>query len=218
MQISIDHHPLLDVTLLHAAWPRPLSDIGTLPDLSIWFSDQASPPIDRPDEVKPTVRDLLRHGGFKPSGRSKPACEYLVGAVEKGKMGTINPAVDCCNVVSLYAGLPISVVDADLGRGPWRSGLADPNTEYIFNPSGQVISIGGLISLFDADGPCGGPVKDSQRTKTHANTMSTLSIIWGTKSLPGRTEAAATWYQALMEALGAEVSVITPTAPADRLG
>ena len=217
MQISIDPHPLLDPAILQTIWPKTLSAISTLPDLTTWFSDQARPPMDRPEEVKPTVRDLLRCGGFKPSGRSKPACEYLIGAVEKGKMSSINPAVDCCNVVSLYAGLPISVVDANLGRGPWRIGIADPDTEYVFNPSGQVISIGGLISLFDADGPCGGPVKDSQRTKTHPGTTETLSIVWGTQSLPGRTQAAAAWYRSLMESLGAKVEVITPRAPAGHL-
>ena len=62
------------------------------------------------------VRNLLRHGGFKPSGRSKPASEYLISAVEKGRLGSINAAVDCCNVASLHSGLPISVVD--VGRGP----------------------------------------------------------------------------------------------------
>jgi len=213
MNFSVDPHPLLDIAVLHTVWPDTLENVSTLSDLDTWFSDRATPPIDRPEHVKPTVRDLLRHGGFKPSGRSKPACEYLVGAVEKGKMSSINSAVDCCNVVSLYTGLPISVVDLNRGLGPWRVGLAEPQTEYVFNPSGQIISIGGLISLFDSKGPCGGPVKDSQRTKTHAGTTTTLSIVWGTKALPGRTEAAASWYQDLMVGLGATVQTITPEAP-----
>ncbi len=213
MQIVIDPHPLLDVALLKTQWPAEIGQMNTLPELDTWFSIHAEPPVDRPDHIKPTVRDLLRVGGFKPSGRSKPACEYLVSAVEKGKMGSINPAVDCCNVVSLYTGLPISVVDCDLGQGPWRIGLAESGTEYVFNPSGQVISIGGLISLFDSNGPCGGPVKDSQRTKTHSGTTTTLSVVWGTQSLAGRTEATAEWYQSLMTGLGAQVTRIKPTAP-----
>lgn len=215
MNISIDPHPLLDAAILYTKWPDSLENVPTLIDLDTWFSDQASPPIDRPEHIKPTVRDLLRHGGFKPSGRSKPACEYLVGAVDKGKMSSINSAVDCCNVVSLYTGLPISVVDIDRAQGPWRVGLAEAQTEYVFNPSGQVISIGGLISLFDSQGPCGGPVKDSQRTKTHPGTTTTLSIVWGTTALPGRTEAAANWYHELMTGLGATVQRIKPTAPSN---
>ena len=213
MDITLDSHPLLDAIILHTRWPKPLGSVATLADLCTWFSANAEPPIDRPEMVKPTVRDLLRHGGFKPSGRSKPACEYLISAVDKGKMSTINAAVDCCNVASLYSGLPISVVDIELGQGPWRVGLAEADTEYVFNPSGQVISIGGLISLFDSAGPCGGPVKDSQRTKTHPGTTQTLSIIWGTRDLPGRSESTAQWYAELMSSLGADVQRIKPAAP-----
>ena len=137
MNISVDDHPLLDPVLFRTLWPAPLGELDTLPDLARWFSGDAVPPIDRPDDVKAAVRDLLRHGGFKPSGRSKPASEYLVKAAERGVMGSINPAVDCCNVASLWSGLPISVVDVDKGEGPWRVGLAASDTVYVFNPSGQ---------------------------------------------------------------------------------
>ena len=213
MNISVDAHPLLEPVLLLVRWPTHLGQMNTLPDLANWFSEDASPPLDRSDEVKPAVRNLLRHGGFKPSGRSKPASEYLVKAAERGVMGSINPAVDCCNVASLWSGLPISVVDVDKGTGPWRIGLAEADTIYVFNPSGQEINISGLISLFDADGACGGPVKDSQRTKTHEGTTLTLSVVWGTRDLNGRSEATAEWYTALMVSLGAHVERITPAAP-----
>ncbi len=213
MNISVDDHPLLDPVLFRTLWPAPLGELDTLPDLARWFSEYAAPPIDRPEDVKAAVRDLLRHGGFKPSGRSKPASEYLVKAAERGVMGSINPAVDCCNVASLWSGLPISVVDVDKGEGPWRVGLAAADTVYVFNPSGQEINISGLISLFDASGACGGPVKDSQRTKTHAGTTQTLSIVWGTQALSGRSEATAEWYGALMSSLGAQVERVTPARP-----
>ena len=213
MNIIVDEHPLLDAVLLLVRWPAELGGLDTLPELSTWFSDDATPPIDRPEEVKPAVRNLLRHGGFKPSGRSKPASEYLVKAAERGVMGSINPAVDCCNVASLWSGLPISVVDVDKGSGPWRVGLAEPDTVYVFNPSGQEINISGLISLFDAEGACGGPVKDSQRTKTHSGTTLTLSVVWGTNALSGRTEATAEWYSALMASLGAQVERVRPAGP-----
>lgn len=213
MNITVDEHPLLDPVLLLVRWPATMGGMDTLPELDAWFSEDATPPLDRPEEVKTVVRDLLRHGGFKPSGRSKPASEYLVKAAERGVMGSINPAVDCCNVASLWSGLPISVVDVNKGTGPWKIGLAEPDTIYVFNPSGQEINISGLISLFDADGPCGGPVKDSQRTKTHDGTTLTLSVIWGTRALPGRSESTAEWYTALMSGLGAQVERITPAGP-----
>ena len=218
MDISIDEHPLLDVVLLHTLWPTTLGDQPTLGDLDDWFSADAVSPLASIDDLKTTVRDLLRHGGFKPSGRSKPASEYLLGAVTKGVMSSINPAVDCCNVASLHSGLPISVVDIHRGQGPWRIGIAESDTQYVFNPAGQVIDISGLVVLFDAQGPCGGPVKDSQRTKTHEGTTETLSVIWGTQQLPGRTRETADWYTILMQRLGAEVREITQAVPADLLG
>jgi DNA/RNA-binding domain of Phe-tRNA-synthetase-like protein len=217
MSITIEPHPLLETIVLSTEWPGPLGEIATLTDLDVWFSDGANPPLSRPDEVKPIVRDLLRFGGFKPTGRSKPASEYLLSALAKERLGTINAAVDACNVASLYSGLPISVVDADLGRGSWRIALADKGMSYVFNPTGQIIDIGGLVVLWDEEGPCGGPVKDSQRTKTHPETRTTLSVVWGTRDLPGRTVQTAAFYTELIESLGGVVTTVTPTAPSDHL-
>ena len=218
MNLSIDVHPLLDSVLLHTIWPKPLGEIETLADLDKWFSVGTESPLPPQEDVKLKVRNLLRHGGFKPSGRSKPASEYLIGAVEKGRMSSINPAVDCCNVASLYSGLPISVVDIGRGHGPWRIGLAESGTEYVFNPAGQIINIGGLVVLFDKDGPCGGPVKDSQRTKTHPDTLETLSIVWGTHDLEGHSRNTADWYSELLQQCGAQVTEITPTTQVDPRG
>jgi hypothetical protein len=47
-------------------------------------------------------------------------------------------------------------------------------------------------------------VKDSQATKTHDGTVSTLSVVWGTVSLPGRTQAAVDWYRSLTASLGGQ--------------
>ncbi len=165
----------------------------------------ATAPLCSGDDVRGAVRDLLRHGGFKPTGRSKPASEYLIRAVEEGRLAGINASVDICNAVSLHSGLPISVVDLDLARAPFRLDICPKGTEYVFNPTGQIIDVGGLVSLYDQDGPCAGPVKDSQRTKTHDGTTATLTVIWGTTALPGRAEKARAWYRALLEQLGATV-------------
>jgi DNA/RNA-binding domain of Phe-tRNA-synthetase-like protein len=153
--------------------------------------------------VREAVRALLRHGGFKPTGRSKPASEYLLKAVRDGMLSSINLAVDACNVVSLHSGLPISVVDLDRAREPLRVGIASAGSSYVFNASGQVMDLGGLLVLFDAEGPCANAVKDAQRTKTDASTRRTLSVIWGTTALPGRAEATAKWYRGLLEERGA---------------
>jgi DNA/RNA-binding domain of Phe-tRNA-synthetase-like protein len=149
------------------------------------------------------VRDLLRHGGFRPTGRSKPASEYLIKAVGEGRLPPINLAVDVCNIVSLHSGLPITVVDLDRTRQPLRVAVAPAGATYVFNAAGQTIDLAGLPCLYDTDGPCGNAVKDAQRTKTGPDTRRTLSLIWGTASLTGRAETAEKWYRDLLVGQGA---------------
>ena len=164
--------------------------------------------LDYSNEVKPVVRDLLRHGGYKPTGRGKPASEYLRQAVEKQTLSPINLPVDVCNIVSLHSGLPISVVDLDRVEKPLRIGLAPPDSDYVFNATGQTIKLDGLLCLFDAAGPCANGVKDSQRTKTSARTIRTLSVVWGTSQLVGRTTIAADWYREILANLGAATNLL----------
>jgi DNA/RNA-binding domain of Phe-tRNA-synthetase-like protein len=83
--------------------------------------------------------------------------------------------------------------------------VAPAGASYVFNASGQSIDLEGLLCLFDAEGPCANAVKDSQRTKTQGDTRRTLTVLWGTKALPGRTERAFSWYRELLERLGAAV-------------
>ena len=209
--ITLDPHPLLDAVAFVTRFPAPLGDMPTPEPLLALLRPGAVAPISPGDDVRAAVRDLLRLGGFKPTGRSKPASEYLIRASADGALGSINLAVDVCNIVSLHSGLPISVVDLSRASAPFRLGVAAPETRYVFNASGQIIDIGGLLSLFDAEGPCAGPVKDSQRTKTSAETTSTLSVIWGTTGLPGHAAAAFKWYRALLTEAGAEVNqALTP--------
>src|SRR5579884_2517050 len=47
-----------------------------------------------PPDIKEAVRNLLKRGGFKPSGRNKPASEYLAQAAREGRFPTINNLVD----------------------------------------------------------------------------------------------------------------------------
>ena len=211
--LTVDAHPLLDLRAFTTTFPRPLAELPSPEALLAALALTHAAPLHSDDKVRSAVRDLLRHGGiFKPTGRSKPASEFLIKAVGDGQLGTINAAVDACNVASLHSGLPISVVDLDRATPPFRVALPPDHTTYIFNASGQVIDIGGLVSLWDAEGPCAGPVKDSQRTKTHPGTTRTLSIVWGTRSLPGRAEQTTTWYRELLHALGATTEPATPTA------
>src|SRR5262245_30589934 len=200
--LTIDPHPLLDVRAFVTTFPRPLGEMPSPPELIALLSLTAAAPLRSDDSVREAVRQLLRQGGFKPTGRSKPASEYLIRAVGEGKLGPINVAVDVCNVVSLHSGLPISVVDLDRARPPFRVGLAPAGETYVFNASGQTIDVAGLLCLFDADGPCANAVKDAQRTKTGEQTRRTLSLVWGTVTLPGRAEETERWYRELLEQHG----------------
>lgn len=201
--IRVDPHPALRAAAFLTEFPAPLGELPTPPSLVALLALDADVPLARDEEVRAAVRDLLRHGGYKPTGRGKPASEYLVRAAETGGLQPINLAVDACNAASLHSGLPISVVDLELAEPPFRIALAPPGASYPFNASGQEIDLSGLLCLWDAAGPCANPVRDSQRTKTRPATRRTLSVAWGPQRCAERVAAAEGWYRSLLEAAGA---------------
>jgi hypothetical protein len=87
-------------------------------------------------------------------------------------------------------------------------GLAAKGQRYVFNPSGQVIDVGGLLCLIDAEGPCANAVRDAQRTKTGPNSIRTLSILWGSKKLPAHCGATLAWYRELLGGAAAEIEEV----------
>ncbi len=205
LSIAIDPHPLLRVAAFATTFPRPLGELPTPPAIMSLLRGDAAAPLARDEAVRGAVRDLLRQGGYKPTGRGKPASEYLVRAAGEGggTLPSINLAVDACNAVSLHSALPISVTDLDRASSPFRIGVAPAGASFVFNASGQEIDLGGLLCLFDAEGPCGNAVKDAQRTKTGPDTTRTLSIVWAPAGHEARLNAAARWYRRLLEDAGA---------------
>jgi DNA/RNA-binding domain of Phe-tRNA-synthetase-like protein len=200
--LEVDPHPLLELHAFETHFPRLLGESPSPAALVSLLSLEVPAPLQSDDSVRETIRALLRHGGFKPTGRSKPASEYLIKAAQDGRLFSINLAVDACNAVSLHSGLPISVIDVDRANAPFRVGVAASGLSYVFNPSGQVMDIGGLLCLFDREGPCANAVKDAERTKTRPETRRTLSLIWSSAKLPGRGAAALAWYSSLLESAG----------------
>lgn len=126
------------------------------------------------------VRGLLRLGGFKPSGRSKPAHEYLLRtALETKALPSIYNAVDLINGVSLDAGLPISLVALARVAPPLSLRYGAEGESFVFNSAGQTIDLAGLICLCDAaNRPFGTPVKDSLEAKVTAGDTSVLACIY----------------------------------------
>ncbi len=209
LAVTVDAHPLLDAVVFETRFPHPLSELGARPEIAALLTASATSeaPLASDDEIRGAVRNLLRHGGYKPTGRGKPASEYLLRAVAEGALSSINAAVDACNAVSYHSGLPISVVDLDLVTEPLSIRVAPTGTDYVFNASGQTIDVTGLLCLFDAGGACANAVKDSQRTKTRPETTRTVTVIWGSSALAKRSERTFAWYQKLLEAMDAEVIV-----------
>jgi DNA/RNA-binding domain of Phe-tRNA-synthetase-like protein len=203
LMLTVAAHPLLDLGAFATTFPRPLGEMASPPELQALLRLDATAPLQSDDNVREVVRQLLRHGGFKPTGRSKPASEYLIRAAGEESLTSINAAVDACNAVSLHSGLPISVVDLEKVREPLRVEIAPTGARYVFNASGQEIDLSGLLCLFDADGPSANAVKDAQRSKTGPETRRALSLVWGTVALPERTARAVDWYRQLLEQLGA---------------
>jgi DNA/RNA-binding domain of Phe-tRNA-synthetase-like protein len=195
------------------AFATDFADVETGLESPEWLVDllraNAYSPFDPDDAVRTAVRDALRANGYKPTGRGKPASEYLRRAADEGSLGAINLAVDACNVVSLHSAFPISVTDLDRARPPFRIDIAGQDDAYTFNPSGQVIRLTGLPCLFDDQGPCANAVKDAQRTKTDAATRRTLSVLWGCAPHEERARRAVVWYQNLLHQAGA---VTTPVS------
>jgi DNA/RNA-binding domain of Phe-tRNA-synthetase-like protein len=201
--ISSDPHPTLSTTAFATSFRQPVGLAQSPAWLLELLSPDAPSPFARDEEVRVAVRDMLRHGGYKPTGRGKPASEYLARAASDGSLASINLAVDACNAVSLHSGFPISVIDLERARAPLRIAIAPDGARYVFNASGQEIDLAGLVCLFDVDGPCANAVRDAQRTKTSASTRRTLSIVWGCIGFEGRLHEATRWYRSLLEKAGA---------------
>lgn len=139
------------------------------------------------------VRDLLRHGSYKPTGRAKPASEYLLRTAVEGGVPVINRLADANNVVSLETLLPISIIDLDrAGADRFVVRWGRDGETYAFNPSGQELGLCDLllVARLPSDRPCATPVKDSQETKTDAATRRALGIVYGPIALRDEVMAA----------------------------
>src|SRR5262245_35232131 len=82
--LTVDPHPLLDLGAFVTTFPGRLGELTTPPEVVALFDPTTAAPLTSDDEVRTAVRALLRHEGFKPGGRSKPASEYLQQAAQNG--------------------------------------------------------------------------------------------------------------------------------------
>ena len=157
------------------------------------------------DARKAAVRNMLRHGKYKPTGRGKPACEYLLKAAEAKRFPSINNLVDVLNLVSLQSQLPISVIDTDLAStNEFRIRRGRVGESFIFNATGQEIGLHDLLLV--ASGPddqaCANPVKDSMRTKLIDKTQNALAVVYGPAMLKDVVQAASVELAKLYDEFG----------------
>jgi len=147
-----------------------------------------------PAQTSP-LRDLLRHGAYKPTGRGKPASEYLLNAAREDKFPRINNLVDALNMVSLRYLLPISLIDLD--KRPDATGFVvrrgRAGEHYVFNAAGQTIDLVDLLltaSLPD-EVPLANPVKDSMASKLGETASRVLAVVYAPLSLAPKAQRAA---------------------------
>lgn len=135
-----------------------------------------------PLEVRQRVRKLLRYGKYKPSGRSKPASEFLLRAALSESFPLVNGPVDVNNATSLESGFPGSIFDADLSGRQLLIRRGFPDEKYVFNPSGQTIGLQDLLLVCRKTDTgweaCGNPVKDAMTTKISADTVNVIAVLY----------------------------------------
>jgi len=141
-------------------------------------------------------RDILRNGVYKPTGRGKPASEYLLGAAREGAFPRVSALVDVNNFISLKYVLPISLWDAGrCASAAFEFRLGREGESYVFNKAGQAIDLADLVCGCEAaDGgsrPIVNPIKDSMSTKVQADTRVVIGAIYYPPQVMGPAEIGA---------------------------
>jgi len=176
--------------------------------------------VDRAEDVgdatRAAIRKLLKHGGFKATGRNKPASEYLGEAKKRGEWPVIFNAVDVNNVLSLETGWPMSVLDADKCGAALEVRVGREGESYVFNQAGHAMDLAGLFGLAQVGGPMlGNPVKDAMHAKIDAATTRLIACLWASREVAtvARVRAVAEDFAALLVAhcgAGATTVSVTP--------
>ncbi len=168
------------------------------------------------------ARDMLRNGSYKPTGRSKPASEYLLRAAAQPDYAfpRINAPVDICNYLSLRYVVPISLWDLDRAASDgYVFRLGREGEGFAFNHAGQRIDVKDLVCGCRAPGdeleadaggePIVNPVRDCMATKTTPETRRVAACAYA----PSQAMSLET-LQALCEEFAALLSACGTNAEA----
>jgi DNA/RNA-binding domain of Phe-tRNA-synthetase-like protein len=123
------------------------------------------------------VRAMFRAWGLDPT-HSRPSGEQLLRRVLQGKgLYRVSNVVDLNNLGSCETGWPWGSFDPDRLRPPlaFRHGRAG---EAYLAIGKETWPVEGKPVLCDAEGPFGGPIRDSQRTMITPATRSVLTVLF----------------------------------------
>lgn len=139
-------------------------------------------------ELRQRVRWMLRYGKYRPSGRGKPASEFLLRAALADDFPLVSSPVDVNNATSLESGFPGSIFNVDLSGTELLLRRGRPGESYVFNPTGQTIDLEDLLlvcrRVSDGWEPCGNPVKDSMTTKIQPKTRNVVAVLYAPADEP----------------------------------
>ncbi|MCC6510232.1 MAG: hypothetical protein IT423_14095 [Pirellulaceae bacterium] len=170
--------------------------------LRLWADDMAAQAVEHSrlpasEKLRVAVRQMLKFGKFKASGRSKPAQEYLMRcALEEGSLPRINGPVDVLNTCSLAGGLPISLLSLAKCSRSLHVRRGTEGEGYVFNSIGQVLDVQDLVVTCDASDstsrPVGSPIKDSLAGKIESDDTALVAIIYAPRDPVGLATAEQT--------------------------
>ena len=180
-------HPTLRLALVRAGSVQAsVAGAALLAELTHAEQRVRSDPSVFSEPVRVAVRDVLRVGGYKPTGRGKPASELLLAMALKEGLPRIGNLVEINNLVSLESALPSSIFDARRLGSVLALRFGRAGESYVFNAAGHSMSLEGLpvVCRGPEREPVGNAVRDSMLTKVDASTNSVLAVLYGSRVLP----------------------------------
>jgi len=116
------------------------------------------------------ARQLYRRFGVDPT-RVRPSSEALLRRLKKGEpLPRINSLVDVANAMSVQLQVPVGLYDLGKVKGEELVIRLGGEGESYEGIGKERINVAGRICVADAEGPCGNPSADSQRTMITTDT------------------------------------------------
>ena len=110
------------------------------------------------------ARELYRRFGLDPT-RVRPSSEALLRRLKKGHpLPRINSLVDVANAMSVQLQVPVGLYDLDKVKGEELVIRLGAKGEGYTGIGKERVNVDGRICVADAEGPCGNPSADSERT------------------------------------------------------